>query len=157
MHACNVCLSTLQCLSSDVCARATRHLHLSVYIFTDENEFTQGIVSEEPRLNYTLFAGEPYAHKGWQIHSDLRPSTTEAAGLPCLISYTPPIITQSGCRPQAQEALPAIEQKRRAVQAQLGQVGSSLGRFGRDFVANTTEMFEQVRLLPTVADTSEML
>mmetsp|Transcript_14536 Transcript_14536/g.43933 ORF Transcript_14536/g.43933 Transcript_14536/m.43933 type:complete len:464 (+) Transcript_14536:134-1525(+) len=43
----------------------------------------------------------------------------------------------------AQEALPAIEQKRRAVQAQLGQVGSSLGRFGRDFVANTTEMFEQ--------------
>ena len=49
---------------------------------------------------------------------------------------------------QAQDALPAIEQQRRAVQAQLGHVKSSLGRFGRDFVANTSEMFEQVRAVP---------
>lgn len=70
--------------------------------------------------------------------------------------YSHPSSARVACGPQAQEALPAIEQKRRAVQAQLGQVGSSLGRFGRDFVANTTEMFEQVRLLPTVADTFEV-
>lgn len=43
----------------------------------------------------------------------------------------------------AQGVLPAIEGRRRAVQAQLGQASSNLGRFGRDFVSNTTQIFEQ--------------
>lgn len=45
---------------------------------------------------------------------------------------------------QAQTALPVIEERRRQVQQQLGQYGSHIGRFGREFVANTTELFEQV-------------
>lgn len=43
----------------------------------------------------------------------------------------------------AQNALPAIEQQRRAVRAQLGEMGSNLGRFGRGLVSNTTDLFEQ--------------
>lgn len=45
----------------------------------------------------------------------------------------------------AQTALPVIEERRRQVQQQLGQYGSHIGRFGREFVANTTELFEQAR------------
>lgn len=39
-----------------------------------------------------------------------------------------------------------MEERRRVVRAQLGEMGSNLGRFGRDFVSNTTELFEQVQV-----------
>ena len=52
---------------------------------------------------------------------------------------------------QAQTALPVMEERRRQVQQQLGQYGNHIGRFGREFVANTTELFEQVDALATVS------
>lgn len=57
----------------------------------------------------------------------------------------------SFCPVQAQTALPVMEERRRQVQQQLGQYGSHIGRFGREFVANTTELFEQVNALATVS------
>lgn len=57
----------------------------------------------------------------------------------------------SWCPAQAQTALPVMEERRRQVQQQLGQYGSHIGRFGREFVANTTELFEQVDALATVS------
>ena len=48
-------------------------------------------------------------------------------------------------RAQATEALPALAERQRAVQAQLGQVGQHLGRFGHGLVSGTHDLFEQVR------------
>ena len=47
-------------------------------------------------------------------------------------------------RVQATDALPVLAQRQATMQAQLGQVGHQLGRFGQGLVSGTHDLFEQV-------------